>query len=295
MWLIAVLYLICASTFTISKAALAHVQPLFFTGSRMVIAGIILLAYYRIRGNRIAIPRNHFMLFAQIVLFYIYFAYVFDIIALNYLTSSRACLLYDLSPFISALFSYLWFNEVMTFKKWLGLGIGVAAFIPTFFTADPTTNQVGWPELIMLGAIVSSVYGWILVRQLVKENNYPSVVVNGIGMLGGGILAFITSFVLEGWWKAAPVSNVGAFLYYTLLIVLVANIAFSNLYTVLLKKYTATFLSFAGFTAPLFAALLGWIFLGETVSWDFFVTAAFVLVGLYIFYQEELKQGYIAE
>ncbi len=297
MILIAFLYLVCASTFTISKAALSYVAPLFFTGSRMVFAGTILLTYHYVKsGKRISIHRNHLFLFAQIVLFYIYFAYVFDIMALRHLASAKACLLYSLSPFLSALFSYLWFSEVMTPKKWLGLLAGFAGFLPVLLAPNQEPSVAGffilWPEITMFGAVLSSVYGWILIRQLVNEHDYSSALINGVGMFGGGVLAFATSFFYEGW-QPLPVIDTTLFLYYTVLIVIVANIIFSNLYTVLLKRYTATLLSFSGFMAPLFAALLGWLFLGETITWEFFATAGFVFVGLYLFYQEELKQGYV--
>jgi drug/metabolite transporter (DMT)-like permease len=299
MILIAFLYLVCASSFTISKAALSYVSPLFFTGSRMVLSGIILLGYdYFTNRKRFSLQRQHYLLFGQIVLFYIYFAYVFDIVALKYLTSAKACLLYSLSPFLTALFSYFWFAELMTPKKWVGLFIGFAGFLPVLLAENNEDKIAGtfisWPELMLFGAVLSSVYGWILIRKLVREHDYSSAVINGVGMLGGGVLAFISSFLYEGI-SPLPIDNVFYFIYYTVFIVIVANIIFSNLYTVLLKKYTATLLSFAGFTAPLFAAVLGWFFLEETISWEFFATTGFVLVGLYLFYQEELRQGYIAK
>ena len=60
-----------------------------------------------------------------------------------------------------------------------------------------------------------------------------------------------------------------------------------NLYAHLLSRYSATFLSFAGFMTPLFAAALGWIFLGEMVTWHFFATMAMVLCGLYLFHEKK--------
>jgi len=74
---------------------------------------------------------------------------------------------------------------------------------------------------------------------------------------------------------------------YSLLLVLIANIIGYNLYGYLLSRYSATFLSFAGFMTPLFAALLGWIFLSEPVSWHFFATMIFVVFGLYLFHERK--------
>jgi len=38
---------------------------------------------------------------------------------------------------------------------------------------------------------------------------------------------------------------------------------------------------------PLFAALLGWLFLGEQVTWHFFATISLVIVGLYLFHEKK--------
>jgi drug/metabolite transporter (DMT)-like permease len=61
----------------------------------------------------------------------------------------------------------------------------------------------------------------------------------------------------------------------------------------MLKRYTATFLSFMGLLSPIFASFTGWILLGESISWTIFFSTAIVCSGLWIVYRAELKQGYI--
>ena len=74
---------------------------------------------------------------------------------------------------------------------------------------------------------------------------------------------------------------------YSLSLILIANIICYNLYGYLLSRYSPTFLSFAGFMTPLFAAFLGWLFLGEQVTWHFFATIGFVILGLYLFHEKK--------
>ena len=71
--------------------------------------------------------------------------------------------------------------------------------------------------------------------------------------------------------------------------VFVSNILCHNIYAGLLRKYSATFMSFTSFLSPLCAALYGWAFFQETISWHFYLSIAIVLIGLYVFYQDELK------
>ena len=295
MFSIVLLYAVCASTFTICKALLAYVKPFFLVGVRMLIAGMLLLGYSYFQDKRTFwIHKKDRLLFVYIILFHVYFAYVLDLWSLQYLTSFKSSFLYNFSPFLAALFSYFCFAETMTLKKWVGLGIGFCGFIPEIianFDRNTFSSATFLPELVMLFAVSSAVYGWVTMRKLVKDGEYSPIMVNGVGMVGGGILALLTSYFLEGW-QPSPIFEFWPFVRLTALIILLANIVFYNFYGYLLKQYTATFLAFAGFTTPFFAALFGWLFLGEQVSATFFLSLIVVCFGLSIFYHEELKQGY---
>jgi len=73
-----------------------------------------------------------------------------------------------------------------------------------------------------------------------------------------------------------------------LVIVIVSNLICHNLYGFLLKKYSPTLLSFAGFITPIFAALYGWLFLSEAISWQLMLSSLVIFLGLGIFYHDEL-------
>jgi len=304
MFLVVFLYMIIASTFTIGKLALAYLQPMFLIGLRMTVAGALLLGYlYFFKRSALKFDKKHALDFGAIILFHIFFAFVAEFWAMQYLNSSKVCLFYNLSPFISAIFSYFWFSEKMTLKKMLGLLIGFFGFLPVLIAGSSSEALASrffffsWPELAMFFSVLCASYGWIIVRKLGRQG-YSILLVNGIGMLGGGILSLGTSFIFEGFpaLKTSSgflVTDVLIVAVYVFLLVLLANVLFYNLYGYLLQKYTVTFLSFAGFLTPLLAAVYGWFLLGESVGSSFFVTIFLVLVGLYIFYQEELRQGYI--
>lgn len=305
MFLVAFLYMIIASTFTIGKLALQYVQPIFFIAIRMLLAGLLLLGYlYFFRRSKLFFHKKNLWDFVSIIIFHIFFSFVLEFWALNHLNSSKVCIFYNLSPFISAIFSYFWFGEKMTKKKFLGLSLGFLGFLPIIIARGGAGEVslgavwfLSWPELMMLFSVTSSVYGWTVVRKLAWQG-YDIILINGIGMLGGGILSLITSFFVEGYPTINRVSDSMATDLFTcfgymLLLIFLANVVFYNLYGFLLHRYTVTFLSFAGFLTPLFAAGYGWIFIGEAVGWSFFLTIFLVFWGLYLFYQEELRQGYI--
>ncbi len=301
MTLVIVLYALLASTFTLGKAALFYFKPFFFIGLRMVPAGLILLGYlYFFRRESFVFHRKDVWLFLQVILFHIYATFMLEFWALQYLTSSKACLLYNTSPFLAAIFSYFFFKEVLTRKKFVGLLVGFLGFLPIMLTEGPQEASLpeisflSSAEIVLLLSVVTSVYGWILMREMVKIRGYSPLMVNGTAMLGGGILSFITAYFFEpSPILATSTTELLTGLTYTGLMIIIANMIFYNLYGYLLHFYSATWLAFVGFIAPLFAALYGWFFLHEHIGWAYFVSMVIVFWGLYLFYREELRQGYI--
>lgn len=294
MYLVFFLYALLASTFSIGKMLVHLVPPIFLISIRMIIAGTLLSTAWYLFDRRASIKGKDWWLFGIVILFHIVFPFVSEYIALQHISPSSACLMYNLSPFLSALFSYFIFNELMTTKKWIGFFIGIAGIL--FYLQSQCCLDLGlsWPNILMFVSVVTSSLGWIFVRILVKNKGYSTLLVNGVSMFIGG-------------WVALPLSKsfgevVNVHMIYTphfigllALMILIANIIFYNLYGYLLKKYTATFLSFAGFITPLFAAFFEWLFFGIIVPHEFFLTVFIVGAGIFIFYQEELKQGYIAQ
>jgi drug/metabolite transporter (DMT)-like permease len=218
----------------------------------------------------------------------------FEFWGLKLLTSARTCFIYSLSPFVSAILSYFIFKEKLTGTKWVGLTIGFAAFMPLFLQGEGLqsllSGQISWPEASVATAAVLGCYGWILLRELVRTFNCSFFFANGFSMLLGGSIALIHSYLTENW-DPIPVTNPAAFFSLALVVMVISNFLAYNIYGYLLKKYTATFLSFAGFITPLFSALFGFLFLGETVTSSFWVSSSIVFFGLYLFSRDELRKG----
>jgi len=300
MYLVLLLYALFASVFTFAKYGLEYAQPFFLVGSRMFLAGIILIAYQLYKNlDQIDFRKLPYGKICMLAAFNIYLTNVFEFWGLQYLTSFKACFIYSLSPFLSALLSYFVFSETMSKKKWIGLIVGFAGFLPILLNETNNEEQTGhlllfsWAEIAVMMAAACSVYGWILLRQLVKDEALSPLTANGMSMLIGGAMALAHSFAVENW-NPVPFTQFVPVLECTIFLVIISNLICYNLYGVLLKKYSATFISFAGFTTPLFTALYGWFFLGETVTSPFYLSAVIVFAGLFTFYQEELQRDYYA-
>jgi len=229
-----------------------------------------------------------------------YLPNAFEFWALGRITAAKTCFLYSISPFFGALFSYLHFKEKMNRRKWIGMLIGFLGMFPVFLAKPAGEVQLGgigffsWPELAVMTAALCSIYGWVLLRLMVKDNKISPLTVNGWCMLFGGAMALLHSYFADSW-LPVPISKGGIwpFTQAILIITFISNIICYNLYGFLLKRMTATFLSFAGLLSPIFASLTGWILLGEAPSPTLLLSSGIVICGLWIVYKEELRQGYM--
>lgn len=299
-FLVFFVYAIWSTCFPLGKLVLSYSPPIFLTSFRMLVAGCLLLAflYFKNKGAFKLSWRQYLALFL-LGLFSVYLTNICEYWGLQHLSAAKTCFIYSLSPFFAMLFSYFHFKEKLNLKKLLGLCIGFLGFIPVLKMQSGSEDlftlwtAFSLPDLAVMGAALFSVYGWILLRIFMKQEVSP-LMANGTSMVFGGILALIHSLFVDTWnpWPVQEGST-APFLGGVLLITFISNIICYNLYGYMLKKFTATFLSFAGLLSPIFASLSSWILLGETPSPIIFASTLVVSLGLWIVYQAELKQGYI--
>lgn len=295
MYLVILLYALFAVVFSLSKQALIYSEPFFFIGSRMVVFGLLLLIIQLLWNKKeFKFISNNVGLLLLFGFVAIYLTNIAEIWAIKTMVSSKVCLLYSLSPFLSAFIAYLMLREKLSRKKWVGFIIGFCGLLPIIFAEQETNiTTFSHPEFVMLVAIISSVYGWVLLKKLVSEYNYSTLIINGVGMVFGGVLAIFHSYLSGEIWDPIPVNNILEFTKSVFLISIISNFICYNLYGYLLKQFSVTFMSFAGLTTPLFASFFGWLFLQETVDYTFFLSLTIFLFGLVIFYLEEIKLRHI--
>lgn len=294
MLLIVILYALWAASVTASKIIIEFSQPIFLTGIRMFVAGTLLLGYQYFFGkHEFEFKRAYIRHYIQIIVLGIYATYILRFWALESVTATKAMFLFNLSPFFSALYSYFFLNEKLSRVQWFGLLLGFVGLIPVLLTTSK--GEVAWGEFAFISlqecAIIVSVamhsYSWIVMKKLVRDRTSSPMMINGICMSIGGLLALITSAYFEGF---TPVINPGYFFGVLAFIIIVSNIICHNLYCYLLREYSATLLSFGGLLGPPFAALYGWMLFGESITWHFYVTSCIVGLGLYLFYKDELSK-----
>lgn len=290
MFLVILLYAIFGFTFTLGKIILTYASPFFSVGTRMIIGGIGLLGYIYLTKRIDCYPRkNDFYEYLQTTLFGIFIPYCLRAWALQYITTTKSALLFNFMPFFTAIFAYIFLRERMTILKAIGLFIGFFGMVPILLSHSSSEDILGslgfisMPELATLGAVASFSYNFVIMQRLIRHKGCSPILINGLSMLCGGLLSFGTSFFETTWIKQNPLIFVGLL---TLQIIF-SNLICSNLQASLLRHYSSTFMSFASFLSPLFAAFYGWLLLGEHITWHFAVSFVVVLIGLGFYYFDE--------
>lgn len=146
--------------------------------------------------------------------------------------------------------------------------------------------QCGLPDLALLLSVISFSYGWLLIRKLITEFEYNPLIVNSITMLSGGFLALITSVCIE---KTPFISEAVPFFALLSIIIFVSNIVCHTWYTVLLKKYSQTFLILGSLLCPFFTQFYRAILFYEAFSWNYCCGFLIIFTCLLLYFLEEKK------
>ncbi len=289
------LYLFFPLTYSLAKQGFEHGPQILFVGLHMITSGFgLLLLCFFYEKRKFSIEKQHRKLFLSVLIFSIVFTFVPQFWAVKYMSVAKTSLTFVLTPFFSFLFSYLHRTETFSFKKLLGLMVGLlglgSVLVPQLFLENSSSgNTFSWPEVMTLFSVICFAYGWIPIRKLVRTGLYSPLFINGFCMFFGGFVCCLCSYFIEPWGTGTSlVTHWPYFLWYVFIISFVGASCYV-FYAALLRYYSATLVGFMSFSEPFFSSFMGWVFLNEEVAPVFFLSTTVVATGLYIFYQEELQ------
>lgn len=315
-----------ASATVANKYALSVLSLSLMVGLRMLGAGIILLIYNRQKNNRLSFAYIKQDLFALvgIALLTMLLPSLFKAYALKYMFASKASFFGSLDPFVTAVYAYFLFSERLSKKKILGIIIGFTGTLVLILSRPPASEQelMAWwvfsyPEIAALLAMAIGRLGWLFVQQLIRKERYTAPEVNGLLMTISGILAFIMPFISAGiitllsfvplinhylpsytFLDAAsllhlnitPETNLSIIVYAVIYTIVVGNVIGYTMYAGFLRHHSATFISLAGFSVPLYISLFSALLLNEPLTLSFLIASCITFTGLLIFYQDDINK-----
>lgn len=262
----ALVYVSWGTTYLVIRMGVHDEQlpPGLFGGSRVALAGLLLLAFVGARGESLRFSRRDgFWIGLSGLLLFVGGNGLINV-AEKTVASSQAAVLVATTPLWLALLETVWpGGERLAGRGWLGLLVGVAGVFvlrcqaPVDLLHDPGT-------LFVLGSSSCWSLGSIVVRHHRPAGAHLAAAAYQM-IVGGSVLTLIGLALGEGTELTPEHFNArSAFTFFYLLIVgsLVGFVAFNWL----LGHVSATLVGTYAYVNPLIAVLVGWLLGGETIT-----------------------------
>ncbi len=274
---------IWGTTYLVIRIGVGHLPPMLFAGIRWIIAGAIFIAFLRWRGR--SLPKaNEIVHLAVVGLALIGFGNGLVVFAEQWIPSGLAALLITTVPFFMVgIESFLPKGPKLNATIITGLAMGLVGALLIFgedirYLADPD-NLKG--VLGLLGAVLFWSAG-SLYSKYVKLNVHP--------MMGASVEMLIAGFVLSGIGISIgelPRLNfeITGLLSLAYLVIIGSLVGYTS-YIYAIDKLPLSLVSTYAYINPVIALFLGWLILGEKLSFQIAIAAAVIIAGVFI-----VKQG----
>ena len=276
---LAVVYVVWGSTYYGIRVAIDTMPPLLMASVRFLLAGGLLYALALRRGDRRADPVRAVHWRSAVVVGVALLAVGNGGVTLGekYVPSGIAALLVATVPLWMALFAHLFVGERM--RRLAGLGIGVG-LLGVALLLRPGAGG-GASPVAMLAVLISPLC-WAAGSLYSRRAPLPSrpLVATGMEMLAGGAALFVAA-AAHGELGQVHADRVTtrSVLAFSYLVVFGSLVAFSA-YIWLLRHASTSLVSTYAYVNPLVAVMLGWWLLGEQVSLQTLVAAAFIVAAV---------------
>jgi drug/metabolite transporter (DMT)-like permease len=258
------------TTWLAMKVGIATVSPGIFAGLRWTIAGAIILAFRRARGQRVMppprlIPR---LIFVSIIL--ITLNQVIQLYGLKYITAGLGAVISSaLTPIALLVFAVAAGQERFNGRQLAAIGIGVVGVLTLFGPAALAGTLDVWQvigaALVSIG-VVCYTAGSVMTRPMMRT--LEPVQLAGLTDLIGGVVLLVSSLAIEpGAWESMHL-HWGWPVFLAWLYLLVPGALMSTtMYFLLVRDWGASRPGTYAFISPVIAVAIGCSFFGENLDW----------------------------
>lgn len=275
----AIVCVVWGTTYLAIAIAIETLPTFLFAGTRFAIAGALLLAICRFRGEKLPASRAQWANLALIGFLMVGVGNVAVIYAEHAMPSGLAALLVATSPFwMATLESFRASGERITARKLAGMVVGFAGVA---LLVAPEVAPGSFNKAFLLGVIAIQIgcLGWDYgsIRAKYHPIRVSPLVSAGVQMLTGGLM--VTALGLATGEASAFVFNTRTFTAYVYLIFFGSMLAYGAYVYALSKLRTSTVALYA-YVNPAIAVLLGWLVLDEPLGIRSLIAMIVILGGV---------------
>jgi drug/metabolite transporter (DMT)-like permease len=268
------------TTYLASRIGVRHMHGLMLAGLRQTTAGILLTAFFLLKGYQLPEKKVLSRLFVIGVMM---LALSNGLItwALQYLPSGLCAIIVATVPIWITIFSYfLVKRNAFSVLLITGMLVGLAGVVGIFYDylGDLTNPSFRFGIILTLIACVSWALGSVLTARWALKVNF--LYGAGFQMLFSGIVMIITATLMG---QSLPASGFNIELWGSLLyLILIGSILGYSSYVFVLNNLPPSLASVYAYINPIVAVLLGWLILKEHLNWITGISCLITIGGVYI-------------
>ena len=257
-----------------------HLPPALYGGVRVFLAGLVLLGFLALRGQRLRLSRLDWarLLWSSLLLFVAGNGLV--TVAMRTVPSSFTAVLVASTPLWIGLFEMFWpRGDRLTMRGWFGMIVGLASVL--ILLAPQLENPAAlWADAAPLLVLLSAC-SWALGSLVMRHRRLSCPHLTGAAyqmILGGGCLALLGLAIgeLDDLPHQVTARAAGAFLYLLIVGSLVGFVSFNWL----LGHVAAAKVGTYAYVNPVVAIFVGWYLGQEEISAALVAGIAIILTGV---------------
>lgn len=255
--------LLWSSSWVLIKFGLQEIPALTFAGLRYSLAFMILIPINLFSQKRRAkirrLPASDWFRLALLGLVYYSATQGLIFVALQFLNATTLSLMLNFTSVVVALLGVLWLRELPSRLQWIGLPLfllGATVYFIPFRGQEPIVGLAAGGAVVLANSAAS-----LLGRQVNRSKDIDPMIVTLISMGIGSLFLLALGVTLQGLPRLSP-SN---WLIIGWLALVNSALAFT-LWNATQRVLTATESSVINNTMLIQIAILGWLFLGESLT-----------------------------
>jgi drug/metabolite transporter (DMT)-like permease len=258
------------TTWLAMKVGISTVSPGIFAGLRWSIAGAIILAFRKLRGQRVMPPPRLLprLVFVSVIL--ITLNQVIQLYGLKTITAGLAAVISSaLTPIALLIFSVASGQERFSPRQLGAIVVGIGGVLMLFGPAALSGTldiwEIGGAALVTVGVLCYTA-GSVMTRPMMRT--LEPVQLAGLTDLIGGLVLLVSSLAVEpGAWQSMRFHwGWPAFLAWLYLLIPGALLS-TTMYFLLVRDWGASRPGTYAFISPVIAVVLGCSFFGEKLDW----------------------------
>ena len=282
--LYALLCLIWGTTWLALKISLNYIPPIFGLGLRFTISSIILWPILLRKKPKINRSSTAIKVYLSFSLLSFVAAYSLTYWGAQFIYSSLASIIWALLPiFVSIIAHFMLPSEPLTLRRFGGglFGLAGVAFILSSNEGQKEVQMIGVLAIFLAVVLASGPNVYLKKHYKIVNPLHVNVIAQTIAAIVLIPLSFFLEKPMTTIWNSTSIITL-------VYLAIFGTVITWTIYFWLYNHISVNQISTLGLVPPVFASIIGWIFLGETYGYELFIGGALVLLGVYLIHSRQV-------